>query len=202
MSLTLQTIYFRCKTSKATGDCRIWKQSCSKSGYPRLTLKGAPSQYAHICAWIIKNGPVPEGHVLGNECGNKRCCWPAHWLPRTRAEQNRIAASHGAWTGAERSTKIALSARRLRGKLDEAKVLQIRDPHRTVSDAELAREWNVSPGLVSKVNRGKGWRLLAPFTQATRKPGRYEVTDAPPLFSAMRIGQYEASGTAISRALA
>lgn len=198
-AFTAETIYARCTPQ---GRCRVWQQSCSKSGYPRLTIKAAPSQYAHICTWILANGPVPEGSVLGNDCGNKRCCTPEHWIPRTRAEQNRIAASRGAWTGNDRKAKIARSARRLRGKLDDAKVLHIRDPFRKETNAELARQWNVTPGLIGKVAKGEGWRLLAPMTVATRKRGRYEVDPAaaPRIFSAVPIGTYMESSSALALA--
>lgn len=118
---------------------------------------------------------MPEGHRLGNKCGHRLCCVPEHWEPRTAAEANRIAASRGAWTGTERRAKIARSARRLRGKLDDAKVLLVRDPHRKQSIPELARQWGVTPGLLWKVAAGEGWPNLFPVTVAPRKPTKYEV---------------------------
>lgn len=35
-------------------------------------------EYVHRAAWIVTNGPIPEGLVIDHLCRNKGCCNPGH----------------------------------------------------------------------------------------------------------------------------
>jgi hypothetical protein len=41
---------------------------------------------AHIVAWELLIGPIPEGRELHHRCENKGCANPWHLLPLTSAE--------------------------------------------------------------------------------------------------------------------
>lgn len=135
------------------GDCRLWKQALTTNGYARIGIEGLP-QYAHVAAWVLRNGPVPVGKRLGNCCGNRNCIQPRHWKAMTASELNLLAASNGAWSSPLRAMKIA-KARRGRGKLDDQKVAAING--RAKSADEYAAEFGVDRSLIFRIWRGEAW---------------------------------------------
>jgi hypothetical protein len=146
MTLTLKQIHDRCEE---VGECLLWKQSCTPSGYPRVA-----NGYAHIKAWEAVHGPVPPGLKVRRDCEETRCCAVPHMRLITRSQQNKLAAKRGAWKGPARIAAITL-AMRARGKLDPKKVQEILTSDET--GAELAVRMNVSRSLISKVRKRQAW---------------------------------------------
>lgn len=66
------------------GDCWIWTGFKTWEGYPRTGAanKGL-SQYAHVAAYTLTIGPVPEGLQLDHLCKNRSCINPRHMEPVT-----------------------------------------------------------------------------------------------------------------------
>lgn len=76
-------------------ECWPWKPNPGSGGYG---VYGKPAKGAHVVAYELTVGPVPEGLELdhrchdpetcpgGNGCPHRRCCNPAHLLPVTRQE--------------------------------------------------------------------------------------------------------------------
>lgn len=74
---------FLSRTKVVSGDCRIplnlktGEPLATRFGYSALNVK--PKVYqAHRVAWILANGPVPEGLVLDHLCRNRACCEVTH----------------------------------------------------------------------------------------------------------------------------
>jgi hypothetical protein len=79
-----------------TGDCWLWTASTAH-GYGQFYVKGKRSPgRAHVIAWELANGPVPEGLELdhlchgwdkscrgGGTCPHRACVNPAHLEPVT-----------------------------------------------------------------------------------------------------------------------
>lgn len=58
-------------------DCWPYKSRLDKEGYGRFDGKG-PMTYAHRCAWIFTNGPIPADKDLMHSCDKRNCCNPRH----------------------------------------------------------------------------------------------------------------------------
>ena len=159
MSLTLQQIHCRCVEY---GDCLLWNQSCTPNGYPRV--KGG---YAHIFAWEAVHGSVPAGMLVRRKCDEVRCCNVDHMVLMTRRQQNLLAVKSGAWKNPARIAAITLKARQ-RSKLQPPDIALIRASE--LSGVELARQFNVSRSLISRIRLRKSWmdaaRNSSVFNQA------------------------------------
>lgn len=59
------------------GDCLIWQGQKDKRGYGFLRLDGR-LQRAHRIAFVLRNGPIPEGMVILHACDNPSCVNPDH----------------------------------------------------------------------------------------------------------------------------
>ena len=65
-----------------SGRCWEWLAAKNSSGYGRLNNNGR-NHLAHRVAWILTNGPIPEGDHYGticvlHHCDNPPCVNPAH----------------------------------------------------------------------------------------------------------------------------
>jgi hypothetical protein len=60
------------------GECLLWTAHTT-NGYGFLSMgrKKGPAP-AHRLAWELANGPIPEGLLVRQRCGNRLCCNPAH----------------------------------------------------------------------------------------------------------------------------
>lgn len=156
--VTIKTIHDRCEE---VGDCWMWKQARTKpGGYPRLQLVGSPSQYAHVAAWILTNGPIKQGLFVRRTCESLLCCNPAHMRLMTRAQLNKLAAARGGWKDPSRQMKIAAAARERFGKLTLEQAQMVRSS--PLSGSELARHFGVSKHLISHIRLNKSYRVAAP----------------------------------------
>jgi len=65
---------------RGDNECWPWKDACDPMGYPRYS--NGPyvglDIMAHRSAWILVNGPIPEGYRFKHSCGVRNCCNPAH----------------------------------------------------------------------------------------------------------------------------
>lgn len=142
-----------------SGDCWIWQGGKKQGGYGSCRWDGA-TVGAHRVAWVICNGPIPDGmHVLHNcpSGDNPSCVNPAHlWLGtnldnvRDRDKKGRRRPPHGTACG--------------QAKLDERAVQEIRLAClcEGESASALARRYGVGQSAVSRIVRGKTWQNV-PF---------------------------------------
>jgi hypothetical protein len=75
------------------GDADCWYfggRARNRWGYPRFhwpahsAISGLVG--AHIAAFIVTRGPVPEGTVVCHSCNHKMCCNPAHLFAASQSE--------------------------------------------------------------------------------------------------------------------
>lgn len=81
--------------SARDGDCLRWQRSHSRTGYGRIRHEGRQRE-AHILAYELWVGPIPEGHELDHVwrlgCRFKDCLEPRHLQAVSHGENmGRIA---------------------------------------------------------------------------------------------------------------
>lgn len=70
-------------------ECWPWTMARQDSGYGRARLPGYPTMPAHRVAYMLANGPIPDGYHIDHLCRNPPCCNPAHLEAVTPAENHR-----------------------------------------------------------------------------------------------------------------
>ncbi|KKK79382.1 hypothetical protein LCGC14_2834040, partial [marine sediment metagenome] len=66
-----------------TKSCWLWQAATLRHGYGVFTLQGR-SILAHVYAYELCVGPVPEGLELDHTCRIRNCVYPWHVEPVTR----------------------------------------------------------------------------------------------------------------------
>lgn len=62
-----------------TNGCWIWQRSCSSAGYGQITINGKYWS-THRLAYVLTNGPIPDGLLIRHSCHVPACCNPSHLL--------------------------------------------------------------------------------------------------------------------------
>jgi HNH endonuclease len=130
--------------------CRIWPYAKAK-GYGIVEVRGV-TILVHGLTCEVWHGPRPAGMQAAHSCG-ENSCWAGEHLRWTTAKDNcGDKLGHGRLA---RGESIGAS------KLSEADVRAIRLRHTAgESQRSLAREYNVTHPVVSRIVRRKAWAWL------------------------------------------
>ena len=76
-----------------SGECWVWTAALGRDGYGRFGVKKS-TVLAHRVAYVLCEGPIPQGVVLDHLCHNRACVRPAHLRQTDNAGngQNRRGA--------------------------------------------------------------------------------------------------------------
>lgn len=183
--------------SERSGECLVWLRSCTggKEAHPQLHWGDKVVNVRRELARL--HGLDLSGRrVVRMTCRNGRCLEAAHMVAVDRGE----LAAQNSRDGVRDHAKASASARR---RSREASSLSVEDVRTIFASPEscsaLARRYGKSRALILRIKRRQVWADVL-VTEAPRRRGRYEVDKVPAFFSALAIGNYLPSDTALSRA--
>lgn len=148
------------------GKCWPWTGHRQPEGYGTFQVRQR-SLLAHRVAFVIENGDIPPGLCVLHECDFPPCCNPACLWSGTKADNNddrdakgrTVVAAGEAHPRRSRPERYSRGETHHRAKLTAADVVAIRvaTASGTRSYAELAREYGVGEGHISKIVGRKSW---------------------------------------------
>lgn len=76
--------------------CWIWQGAhhSKNRGYGKFHLAGR-TMNAHKAAYLMFNGDVEDGQVIGHICNNERCCNPHHLVAQSQSDNIKYSVICG-----------------------------------------------------------------------------------------------------------
>ena len=139
--------------------CRLWVGGqINSQGYGRLMVRRKMT-FAHRFAYLLTNGPIPEGMVIMHKCDIRLCVEPSHLAAGTQKD-NMMDASAKRRCGAQvHPETLERGENRYCARLTEEDVREIRK--RFLEGAgvrQLAKAYGVNNGTISNITRRKRWK--------------------------------------------
>ena len=134
--------------------CWPWTGVPSDNGYGQTKLDGR-TVYVHRVAFVLANGPIPDGQFVCHTCDNRPCCNSRHlWAgsPRENAldaiRKGRMASIDGKSGG-----------RNVNAKLTDVQVRQIRSLYRAGWGGyrKLGRRFGVCASTINAIVLRRVW---------------------------------------------
>lgn len=138
---------------KAT-NCWNWTGSLRWDGYGQFQAVALTGKRAGMPAsrasWMIHRGDIPAGMLVCHHCDNRRCVNPDHlFLGTPRDNSQDMVAKNRSYQG----------RRHWKAKLDEAKVVQIRQLRsQGLKIRVIAERYGVTTSAIDGVLSGANWR--------------------------------------------
>lgn len=139
--------------SDEVGDCWIWNQGTSNTGYPQMKVYGCGCKLVRrLAAELAGKTPAPRQPV-DTTCGEKLCVNPDHMRLTTQKAVGKRAAERGAFSTVSRAAKISAASRAGRVKLTDEQVAEIR----ASSEPETKRAplYGVNRSYIGRIRRGQ-----------------------------------------------
>lgn len=137
------------------GDCWIWQQATSATGYPIIRLNRTCQLVRRVVAAAMGLALAPRQPVV-TTCGERLCCNPEHIKPTTTKAVARAAAKRGAYSTHQRAAAIARARRRGGLKLTDAQVQEILTS--TEPGPVIAARMGISRSYPNHIRRGAARR--------------------------------------------
>jgi len=124
-----------------------------RGGYGQLNDKGRLLK-AHRLSWELHFGAIPDDLLIRHMCHNPKCCNPSHLLPGT------VKDNHVDMQKANRMyvPEARRGERNRQAILTEDDVRFIRQSD--IRGVDLAKRFNVTKSLISRVRLGKAWKHI------------------------------------------
>ena len=140
------------KNIKKTDYCWIWQGTTDKDGYGKFSSDWLR---AHRFSWELHNNKkIPKGMFVLHSCDNPPCVNPEHLSLGTHKDNMRDAKRKG-----RKYVKDFIGSDNNNAKLKEKQVKKIKNMIKNkIKDAEIAKEYNVTPGCIATIRRGERWQ--------------------------------------------
>lgn len=142
-------------TDRDSNGCWNWT-GYKHRGYGQIRVN-KKQHFTHRYAYELTHGPIPEGMVICHTCDNPACCNPDHLFLGTHADNAADRHAKGRSRSGALRGELSASA-----KLTAAQVVAIRATYAqgTISQAELARRYNVAVSTIYLIVHHKKWKHL------------------------------------------
>lgn len=137
--------------------CKLWKGGLDSEGRPHAHWAGKRRK-AHIMAFELSGGVLPEGKLLRHLCNTPRCCNPDHLKVGTHAENMADKAASG----------VAAGEKSYNSLLTNQQACEIYAAKGGGSAAAVAAQFCVPRNLVRRIWNGESY---ARITGAARASG-------------------------------
>lgn len=146
----------RCSVESESG-CWNWNLARDKNGYGKAKVKQKDIR-AHRLSWIAFRGEIPIGILVCHKCDNPSCVNPDHLFLGSPQANMDDKVKKGRWRGGPDCwDKSRLGAGHHKAKLNEEKVLAMREMLKDRGISEVARFFQVSAGAVYAVKTRRTW---------------------------------------------
>lgn len=152
---TYHTLDTLMKRTEEVGECIEW-QGYFQNKVP-FTQHGERFMSVRRLILELNGTEVPENMYAKSSCGNPDCVNPNHIVLVSRKQHSKAMASKVKHNSPIRLAKLVKSAQSRRVLTDD-QVMQALMDNRTC--AEIAREFEVSKSLISKIRRGRSNRMV------------------------------------------
>jgi len=145
----------RCDTSRGEVACWPWAKCKDTHGYGSLKWNRKNSIASRV-AWALTFGEIPDGlHVL-HRCDNPPCCNPKHLFLGTHQTNSDDKHAKG-------REVILRGESNGNARLTVSSVRDIRERYASgaISQADLARMYDVDAGTINSVVRRRNWRFVS-----------------------------------------
>ncbi len=137
-------------------ECWEWQAGRTPAGYGRFSYN-KKQWYAHRISWTLTYGAIPDGKHVLHRCDNTGCCNPSHLFIGTHLDNIHDRDEKG-------RGKIGIKGVSYGGgwKLTKDEVREIRRRYSIggVTHKELAREFGVNPGSISRICLRKSYAWI------------------------------------------
>ena len=146
------------RVRKIVNGCWEWQGARTGHGYGNVFWQSCYVS-AHRVAWLLTQGPIPDGLCVLHKCDNRTCVNPIHLWLGTKQE-NSLDCSHKGRRYSVPARCMARGERHGIARLSEAAVLSIRQEYdgRRGTKTLLAHKHNVCLQTICNVIDGKIWR--------------------------------------------
>lgn len=135
--------------NRVTG-CWDWHGSKNKKGYGHMGRPGSNRLIkAHRASYLIHNGYLPDDEFVCHRCDNPSCVNPNHLFLGSHKENMKDMTDKGRQAKGENCRT---------SKLTSGDVVSIRKEAASKTQAQLARDYGVSPGYVWGLLNNLYWK--------------------------------------------
>jgi hypothetical protein len=147
-----QYFWIRASVTANARPCWNWNGVLTQSGYgvAAVIVGGVKYQRAHRLAYFFATGVHPRNCFVLHKCDNRRCVNPDHlFLGDHQTNMDDMAIKGRRAVGESAGHHV----------LSESDVIQIkRNLKAGIRPASLARQFNVSSGMVAHISKGRQWK--------------------------------------------
>ena len=150
--------------------CWLWTGCIKPNGYGLASGGGRVKLQAHRAAWMVSNGPIPDGLLVCHKCDVRACVRPDHLFLGTQSDNLRDAFAKGRMVSpfcnpaVQRPAMLKGAATRERrkgftGALTRDGIDKVRQMLASgMSQDSIAAALGVQQSLVSKIKLGRVFR--------------------------------------------
>ena len=138
----------------AANACWEWKAKRVGNGYGGFRIPNPrKTKRAHVIAYELVKGDIPEGMLVCHECDNRLCCNPKHLWLGTHSDNAVDAFSKG-----RLHMHCQLRAENGNAKLDEVMVERVKLAiAKGETNVAIAKWAGVHHSMISRIRLGKNW---------------------------------------------